>query len=729
MTTTELLTPDQMFAGLDDDREGAASYLSIFIDEAHSTLDELIEALLALEAGGGRKNVEQLFIAAHRMKGSAASIGLNRIAKLSHLMEDMLQALVDKNRAPTPQITDALLSCTDGLRQHVDALGSGVACEDKFAELAKELLAARAAFEVEFPAAPATAAPPQVKTAPAEKQSTDRSPDISDDLHRRVAAAFNGDHRDDVLVGRVVFEPNLPLVGLKAQLVSSKLANLGDIRYIHPPVAQYETIDDLEVLEFGVTTERKAESLRQLLQVAGVSTITVEPLQRRQASVATASITAAAPKTLDEGQAAKSAEPAAKTAETLRVDIERLDELMNLAGQLAIGKARMTQIGDKLKKAVSERDMNQARDHVGDLFEAIHLLDRVGDGIQQGVMNMRMLPIGPLFSRFHRVIRDLTHANGKEINLEISGEGTELDKRMIDELGDPMIHIVRNAADHGIESPEARLSAGKPRQGVISLCAFHRGSNIIIRVSDDGHGLDVARIRQKAVERGLATAADADRMTPQQIYQFIWLPGFSTAEKVTEVSGRGVGMDIVRSKIEELNGSMEIDSELGRGTTLTIKLPLTLAILPSLMVKIDGDVFAIPLESVVEIVSVGSQEMHTVHGNRMAAVRDRIVPVLALANLFRWNQKGRRNEEETGAVTLVIIGEGSRQLGLAVHQVLGEEDVVIKSLADNYHNVAGVAGASILGDGRVSLILDPHALIELSSRSGIAAAATLEKPQ
>jgi two-component system chemotaxis sensor kinase CheA len=736
MTTTELLTPDQMFADLDDDRDGAASYLSIFIDEAHSTLDELIEALLALEAGGGRKNVEQLFIAAHRMKGSAASIGLNRIAKLSHLMEDMLQALVDKNRAPTPQITDALLSCTDGLRQHVDALGAGVAYEDKFPELAKELLAARAAFEVEFPSTPPTAAPPQAKTVSADqsdtslhKERTVPSPDVSDDLHRRVAAAFSGEHRDDILVGRVVFQPNLPLVGLKAQLVSSKLANLGEIRYIDPPVADYETLEDIEALEFGVTTERKAENVRQLLQVAGVLTITVEPLKRQQASAAAASIPAVAPKTLDEGQTAKSTEPVVKTAETLRVDIERLDELMNLAGQLAIGKARMTQIGDKLKKAVSERDMIQARDNVGDLFEAIHLLDRVSDGIQQGVMNMRMLPIGPLFSRFHRVIRDLTHANGKEINLEISGEGTELDKRMIDELGDPMIHIVRNSADHGIESPEARVAAGKPRQGTISLCAFHRGSNIIIRVSDDGHGLDVARIRQKAIDRGLTTAADAERMTPQQIYQFIWLPGFSTAEKVTEVSGRGVGMDIVRSKIEELNGSIEIDSELGRGTTLTIKLPLTLAILPSLMVNIDGDVFAIPLESVVEIVNIGSRETHTVHGNRMATVRDRVVPILALANLFRWHQRGGRNEEETGAVTLVIIGEGNQQLGLAVHQVLGEEDVVIKSLAENYHNVGGVAGASILGDGRVSLILDPHALIEMSSRSGIAAAATLENPQ
>jgi two-component system, chemotaxis family, sensor kinase CheA len=291
-----------------------------------------------------------------------------------------------------------------------------------------------------------------------------------------------------------------------------------------------------------------------------------------------------------------------------------------------------------------------------------------------------------------------------------------------------MIHIIRNAADHGIESPEVRLAAGKPRQGAIKLCAFHRGSNIIIQVSDDGHGLDTGRIRAKAIERGVVSPAEVERMTPREIQQLIWLPGFSTAEKVTEVSGRGVGMDIVRSKIEDLNGSIDVESELGRGITFTIKLPLTLAILPSLMVEIDGDAFAVPLESVVEIVNVGRQEIHSVQGRPVASVRDRVVPVLTLGRVFNWRQKARpKATEESSPASLVIIGEGTQQLGLAVHRVIGEEDVVIKSIADNYHNVAGIAGASILGDGRVSLILDPHALIEMSSRFGIAAAVTSEK--
>jgi two-component system, chemotaxis family, sensor kinase CheA len=727
MTTSEhALGPDGLFAGLKDDREDALQYLSIFIDEAQTTLDELIEALLALETGGGRKQVEQLFVAAHRMKGSAASIGLNRIAKLSHLMEDLMQTLLDEGCVPTPQITDALLSCADGLRQSVNALRSGELQNDHFPELAQALLAARGTSDT---GGSPGQAPLQADVSQSEEPSKkDEAVDapaaaVTEDLRRHIAATILEEQRDDVLIGQIVFEPNFPLAGLKAQLLCSKLANLGEIRYLNPSLAALETLEDIATIEFGVATDKEPEIVRGLLMVAGVQSVRVEPLQSQALQRQTAAPTEAPTE-------ARGAEPSIKPAETLRVDIERLDQLMNLAGQLAIGKARMTQISDRLKKAVSERDYVCARDGVGDLFEAIHLLDRVSDGIQQGVMNMRMLPIGPLFSRFHRVIRDLTRANGKDIRLEISGESTELDKRMIDELGDPMIHIVRNCADHGIESPEARRAAGKPRHGTISLCAFHRGSNIVIQVSDDGRGLNTSRILAKAVERGLVSAADAERLTPREIYQLIFVPGLSTAEKVTEVSGRGVGMDIVRSKIEELNGSIEINSELGRGTTLTIKLPLTLAILPSLMVEIDGDVFAVPLESVLEIVSVGRNDIHTVQGRPMASVRDRVVPILVLNRVFTWRQTAKRLfAESPSATTLVVIGEGQQQLGLSVHNVLGEEEIVIKSMADNYRNVVGIAGASILGDGRVSLILDPHALIEMSSRSGIAAAITAEKPQ
>ena len=280
---------------------------------------------------------------------------------------------------------------------------------------------------------------------------------------------------------------------------------------------------------------------------------------------------------------------------------------------------------------------SQAHEFVEDLFEAIHQLGRVSDGIQQSVMDTRMVPIGPLFARFKRVVRDITRSTGKQARLEIRGENTELDKRMIDELGDPLVHLVRNSVDHGIEPPEVREAAGKPREGTVTLDAFHRGNSIVIEVRDDGKGLDAERILRKCLEKGLVTKADAEKMTTQQIYQKIWEPGLSTAEKVTEVSGRGMGMDIVKSKIEELSGTADINSVPGQGTTITIKLPLTLAILPSLMVEIRGDVFAIPMEAVVEIVSVARNQLSSVQGRQMASVRGRVVSLLRLGDLLAFH--------------------------------------------------------------------------------------------
>ncbi len=308
-------------------------------------------------------------------------------------------------------------------------------------------------------------------------------------------------------------------------------------------------------------------------------------------------------------------------------------ELERMGGQIAL-RARRRALGRPCWKASAatcggsrtswsrsaarSQAFRQARDVVEDLFEAIHQLGRVSDGIQQSVMDTRMVPIGPLFARFKRVVRDITRSTAKQARLEIRGENTELDKRMIDELGDPLVHLVRNSVDHGIEPPEVREAAGKPREGTVTLDAFHRGNSIVIEVRDDGKGLDADRILQKCLEKGLVTKADAEKMTTQQIYQKIWEPGLSTAEKVTEVSGRGMGMDIVKSKIDELSGTVDIDSVPGQGTTITIKLPLTLAILPSLMVEIRGDVFAIPMEAVVEIVSVARNQVNSVQGRQMA---------------------------------------------------------------------------------------------------------------
>jgi two-component system chemotaxis sensor kinase CheA len=809
-----------VFDGLTDEAEICDKYLSIFIDEAELSLDELTETLLALEGGGNRESLGKLLITSHRIKGSAASVGLNRAAKLAHFMEDLLQNLLNFGGTLSRELTDAMLKCTDGLRQYVDSLRRGYAFSDRFADLARDLLAAQNGTVAAPPPAPC----PVAKNADpaAADVSVPRSERAEGTDESRARLAARAPEGASGWLGEVVFSPAVPLVGLKAQLIYEKLCNLGDLFAFEPPVERLEELEDLERVVFGLTSERPREVLNRHLRIAGVERVDLSPFghsgaadprpvadtsvaeaprsersqsaeptpvappsaavappaaskPRKEAPQATSETTRkpvrepAAKREADDAQDKSRGGDGSKPTETLRVDIERLDELMNLAGQLVISKARFSQIADRFKVSLGSRQSsnsltnvfntlerlagadpgrthsemesvrNQARRlqndleavrhdvaalaqvrlAMNDLFEAVHQLDRVTDGIQQSVMSTRMVPIGPLFSRFKRVVRDITRSNGKQVRLVIDGEKTELDKRMIDELGDPLIHMVRNSADHGIELPEVRQAAGKPPEGTIHLDAFHRGNCIVIEVRDDGKGLDADRILQKAVEKGLVNAADAEKLTRSQIYNLIWEPGLSTAEKITEVSGRGMGMDIVKSKIDDLNGMVDIDSTPGEGTTITIKLPLTLAILPSLMVEIDRDIFAMPIESVAEIVRVASKEILTIHGVEAAQVRGRVVSVLRLNEVFDWHTAAApKAPAENDETTLVIVGERGHELGLAVDQVLGEEDVVIKSMAENYRNVQGIAGASILGDGRVSLILDVVALISMASAQG-----------
>jgi two-component system chemotaxis sensor kinase CheA len=737
-------------ADVRDEDEILERYLSIFIDESEAALDKLTSGLLAVEGGGNADALKGLMGTAHKIKGSAASIGLNRIAKLAHLMEDLLEELIESGALLSPGTTDVLLKCTDALQRHVAAMKQGSPPSDLFGQLACDLLAARSGASAQ--------------------EASDRT----------------------TYACEVKFEPSLRAAGLKAQVICEKVAKLGNLSECDPPIEALDEIDHLECLRFRVTTEQPLEAVKDRIRVAGVVESIVEPLdrvpstertpaalseverKRKQSTpsqkVAPASTTLAAKPVAQESEQ-RGGDGGQRPAETVRVDIDRLDHLMDLAGQLVINKAQFAQIGDKLRGVFACRKSAQAlsrvsaeldrmggqialrldgersstvlegirgnvrkiqkelepirrevatfgqtHEFVEDLFEAIHQLGRVSDGIQQSVMETRMIPVGPLFARFKRVVRDITRSTDKQARLEIRGENTELDKRMIDELGDPLVHLVRNSVDHGIEPPDVREAAGKPREGTVTLEAFHQGNSIVIQIRDDGKGLDADRILRKCLEKGFVTPADAEKMTPQQIYQMIWEPGLSTAEKVTEVSGRGMGMDIVKSKIEELNGAVDINSVPGQGTTITIKLPLTLAILPSLMVEIRGDVFAIPMETVVEIVCVARNQLSSLQGRQMATVRGRVVSLLRLGDLLSFHGACAAETSQPAETTLVVVGEGENEIGLAVDRVLGEEDVVIKSIAENYENVRGIAGASILGDGRVSLILDIPGLVEILSK-------------
>ncbi|MCC9604654.1 chemotaxis protein CheA [Blastopirellula sp. JC732] len=793
-----------LFAGVADEAEIPAKYCSIFIDETELAVDELSDVLLAIDSGVGETAeaaTKTLLVTSHRIKGSAASIGLNRPARLAHVMEDILQEIRDSGGVVWGDLADALLPCVDGIRVYVQQLKQGADKTDSFEELTVDLLSAWRCRDGSDSSPTAT--------APAESaQAAVVTPTIAPGLDDE------GGYRMEL-----VFDQNLPLSTLKAQLLLEKVSRVGEV---HRSVPCYEDLDRLEhvdSLTIDISTDETLESLYSLVDVSGVVSAKIftreEPIKAAPTrEVAPPPVQAAAPvatpapakvehsapvtppvaekKTLTpaappakaapvatkpaESTAAadrtKATDALAKPAETLRVDIERLDQLMNLAGQLVINRARFEQLTDGLRESLPHKssqhkmanvcglsgkllqmidgvdpatgkgqsEWNAIKSHIrmlhadlesiarensryatlrnrsNELHEAVHQLERVSDGIQKCVMDTRMVPIGPLFGRFKRVVRDVSRSNGKDIRLDISGEKTELDKRMIDELGDPLIHMVRNSADHGIESPEVRKAAGKPPQGTIKLDAFHRGNSIIIQVTDDGKGLDPVLILRKAIDKGIVDAAEAEKLNNQQILQLIWEPGFSTAEKITEISGRGMGMDIVRSKIENVNGVVEVDSTPGKGATFTIKLPLTMAILPSLMTRINGETFALPIESITEIVRIPRHDFQTVQGVQTASIRGRVISVVRLHELFDGEPEPQTGTIGATDATVVVIGQEGRELGLAVDDLLGEEDIVVKSMAENYENVVGLSGACIRGDGRVALILDPSAMIDAASQ-------------
>ncbi len=474
-----------------------------------------------------------------------------------------------------------------------------------------------------------------------------------------------------------------------------------------------------------------------------------------------------------------SEKPKVKIGETMRVDIDRLDSLMNLAGELVVNRARFVQVSRQLSPALKKTSViNRVRDFgdslrrtieslqtlsgqsgdltaqiqelkaglrimdeqselwdksrrcFGQITEAIDQLTRVSDSLQRGVLGTRMVPVAPLFNRFQRVVRDLSLERGKRVNLRIRGEKTELDKRMIDELGDPLVHLVRNSIDHGLEPPEIRVERGKPEAGTIFLEASHSGNNVYIHVRDDGSGINLEKIKQRLIDKEILSSEAVEGLSDEQVIDYIWHPGFSTAAEITDVSGRGVGMDVVKTRINDLNGSIEIKSNPDEGTTFSLRLPLTLAIINSLLVRIHGVVFSIPIDDVREIVCLRPSDVVSVRGKQTFDVRGEFIPLVGIDDVFRWHHVEygypdfASNEEAgsgSGSVDVVILQSIGKTMGLRVDELLGSQDIVIKSLSENLVDIRGLSGASILGDGTVSLMLDVGQVIHMATSASVTA--------
>jgi two-component system chemotaxis sensor kinase CheA len=401
--------------------------------------------------------------------------------------------------------------------------------------------------------------------------------------------------------------------------------------------------------------------------------------------------------------------------QTIRVDIERLDLLLNLVGELVINRTRISDIASTLGRELggtsNGRVDNALTQLAKDLSESSALLARTTNEIQESIMKVRMVPIGQVFDRFPRMVRDLSKARGKDIGLEIAGAETDLDKTIVDEVGEPLMHLVRNCVDHGIEPPDVREAHGKPRHGKIRLNAYHEGNQVIVEVSDDGGGIDLARVREKAIRLGLIS--ETDRLTDREIIEQIFEPGFSTADQITDVSGRGVGMDVVKKNILRLKGVFDVDSVQGEGTRFTMKLPLTLAIIQALLVRVAEELYSIPLDSVIESQRIEASDVRTVHGGEVITLRGQVVPLIRVGEFFRLDAP-----RDPDKVMIVIVGLQGRQVGLVVDSFQGEQEIVIKPLSDVIGRIAGISGATILGNGSISLIIDVHSLVASAYSGG-----------
>lgn len=388
---------------------------------------------------------------------------------------------------------------------------------------------------------------------------------------------------------------------------------------------------------------------------------------------------------------------------TVRVDVKRLDDLMNQVGELVLERNRMIQINQDLQ--LNDSNRVDFQEEFGKLTKRMSF---VTSELQMQVLKMRMIPVEKVFKKFPRIVRSMARDLGKEVDLQIVGEETELDRSVVDEIGDPLIHLIRNAMDHGLETPEQRLAAGKLRGGTLVLAAVHEGNQIIISIKDDGAGIDTERVGQKAIERGLITEDQFAAMSPREVFDLLFLPGFSTKEKATDLSGRGVGMDVVKTNIKKLNGLIEIKSTKGLGSEFILRLPLTLAIIQSLLVEVEGEIYSIPLSSVLETLRVDQRQFHQIGGQEVLKLRDIVLPLIRLQKIFNIQSRGEADD----FCYVVVVGAAEKRMGLVVTRLVGQQEVAIKSLGNYLANIPGIAGSTILGDGRVALIIDPVAMTE-----------------
>jgi two-component system, chemotaxis family, sensor kinase CheA len=644
-----------------------------FLAETTELLEKLDDDLVSLE-----KNPEEaelmnsIFRSIHTVKGASSFLGFEYLVKVTHKTEDVLNRLRKAELQLNSEIMDVVLEAVDLVKTLVsDIKGGDIVERDLDTTIAKL---------IPFLSEGATEAKVLTPAAGAAKEQTaaQAAPLPEEAAAAQVAQALQA-QESVVVQGAAATAPSAsPAAPSSAQPAVTQPATTGQPRQAAQPPQP-------AAAQASAPKEQPAPQPAPQPAKQPVKQPVKEP-----------------------------AKPAAKGEEladnsTVRVDVKRLDDLMNQVGELVLERNRMIQL------YVDHQAGLEASTFADDFGKLCKRLNFVTSELQMQVLKMRMLPVEKVFKKFPRIVRNLARDLGKEVDLQIIGEETELDRSVVDEIGDPLIHLIRNALDHGLETPDERLKAGKDRTGTVVLSAAHEGNQIVISIKDDGRGIDPERVARKALDKGLITEDQLAAMGPRETLELIFLPGFSTKEQATDLSGRGVGMDVVRTNIRKLNGIIEIKNDLGHGSEFTLKLPLTLAIIQSLLVEVQREVYSIPLSSVIETMRVSRDEFHIIGGQEVLKLRDSVLPLLRLQQSFGCATYG----EDQDTCYVVIVGVAEKRIGLVVSRLLGQQEVAIKSLGKFLSNLPGIGGSTIMGDGRVALIVDPIGLIGGGDAAGV----------
>ena len=674
-------------------------YMDMFLDESHEHLQSLNEGLLSLEENSDDVSVvNEIFRNAHTLKGMSATMGYNKIAELTHEMEDVLDLIRKEQLKLNEDIIDTLFKCLDSLEQMINSVGDGEA-EDVVD--VTDLVAKLSSISKGTPMPKAADA-----TAKAAPQEAADSPSIvltdidKDVLKQAKESGMIGVHVQVTLAATCL------LKSARSYMVMNALDELGDVIKSVPPAEDLEqekfdhTFDVLLITAAEVKdVEEALESISEIEKVL-VNVVDTEAKAEEKATPAEAPKAAEAKpqakapvKTPAKAPAKKDAAHHKHQSQSVRVDIDKLDTLMNLMGELVINKVRLEQIGQTHRLA--------------ELTETLEQMDRVTTDLQNIVMKVRMVPVSAVFNRFPRMVRDVSKELNKEINLTIEGEETELDRTVIDEIGDPIMHLLRNSLDHGVEHPDDREAKGKPRTGEVGLIARHEGNNVVIMVTDDGAGINADVIRRKAVEKGMISQEDADKLDDADAVRLIFLPGFSTADKITDISGRGVGMDVVRSKIEALSGHVDVETKIDEGSVFKIKLPLTLAIIQAMLVKVQEEMYAIPLGSIDSTINIQPTDIKTVRNKEVIVLRGEIIPIIRMEETLQVP-----HVKDSDEIFVVVVHAGEAKAGIVVDNLIGQQEIVIKTLGNLFAGLKMFSGATVLGDGRVALILDVATMMQ-----------------